>query len=101
MTWRDRKDSRRRTEGETRHPEFRNPRNDVARWAAGWPARALVVLGVVALGARDLAQSTEDRLRHERRAVAGNDKTRARGSGIRIMARLPNTNRTDTTDAAS
>jgi hypothetical protein len=52
MTGRDRKDSRRRTQDETRHPEFRNRRNDVARWAAGWPARALVVLGVVALGAR-------------------------------------------------
>jgi len=38
MTWRDRKDSRRRTEGDTRHPEFRN-RHDVAPWAAGWPAR--------------------------------------------------------------
>ena len=33
------------------HPEFRNRRNDVARRAARWPANALVVLGVVALGA--------------------------------------------------
>jgi hypothetical protein len=53
-----------RTEGETRYPEFRNA---VARWAAGCPARALVVLGVVAFGARDLAQSTGDRLLHQRR----------------------------------
>ena len=44
------------------HPEFRNRRNDVARRAARWPANALVVLGVVALGGRDLAsrQTTSD-----------------------------------------